>query len=616
MTTGFRINSAKDDAANFAISTKMSSKITSYQVAEDNVAMGMDMISTASGVLAQAYNNAQRLRDLALQARNEIYGEQSLRAIQDEANAIAAELERLCSSANYNGVSLLNNTKSEIPAHLPKAKAEYGGFISDAKTYTDAEVDAMTSITGLTAVTSGTKYKISSAEDLAQLATIVNSGVDTTGVTFVLEKDIDLSQWCANNGDWIPIGDTSKSFKGTFDGNGHTISNLKIDAPTKSYQGLFAKANGAEIKNVGIENCSVKGMSYVSALVADANSCLVKNCHVSGNLTGEGTNNVGGIAATFARGNIIDCYATGNVSGATSVGGITGYIHDSSNISNCYSTSNIKGTSQVGGVRGFSSAQTDSCYFTGSVTGTSSVGGLYGVYYVPYRTLTNSYVDGDVSGSSSVGGLIGTASSGTTTGYLKNNVSLAKVTANNDCGSFIGSISSSSDFRINIDDCSSLVQNMSTIGGVYQSGTLIDYDMTTILAGVTDIIRKDTDVYLQVGINSSSSSRLLLDTKFDFDISAIPQDISSDGALLQIDEFLSSITSKQTELGAVSNRLESILDAIGVQYTNLVSSNSTIKDADITVESSRFIKSQILQQASATLLATANQSPSIALQLI
>ena len=76
------------------------------------------------------------------------------------------------------------------------------------------------------------------------------------------------------------------------------------------------------------------------------------------------------------------------------------------------------------------------------------------------------------------------------------------------------------------------------------------------------------------------------------------------------------LSEKQTELGAVQNRLESALDSIGVNIQNLTSSRSTLRDADIAKESARFVQEQILQQASATLLATANQSPAIALQLI
>ena len=92
--------------------------------------------------------------------------------------------------------------------------------------------------------------------------------------------------------------------------------------------------------------------------------------------------------------------------------------------------------------------------------------------------------------------------------------------------------------------------------------------------------------------------------------------IDSDLALSLIDEFTNLLSEKQTQLGATQNRLESALDEISTQYENLVSTRSTIRDADIAEVSSEYIRQQILQQASATLMSTANQSPSIALQLI
>ena len=76
------------------------------------------------------------------------------------------------------------------------------------------------------------------------------------------------------------------------------------------------------------------------------------------------------------------------------------------------------------------------------------------------------------------------------------------------------------------------------------------------------------------------------------------------------------LSAKQTDLGAVQNRLESALEEIATNYDNLVSSRSTLRDADIAEVSSDYIRQQILQQASATLMATANQSPALALQLL
>ena len=86
--------------------------------------------------------------------------------------------------------------------------------------------------------------------------------------------------------------------------------------------------------------------------------------------------------------------------------------------------------------------------------------------------------------------------------------------------------------------------------------------------------------------------------------------------LASIDDVINEISNRVTTLGAAQNRIESAIESIGVQSENITSSLSTLRDADVAEESSNYIKAQILQQASATLLATANQTPSIALNLL
>ena len=103
---------------------------------------------------------------------------------------------------------------------------------------------------------------------------------------------------------------------------------------------------------------------------------------------------------------------------------------------------------------------------------------------------------------------------------------------------------------------------------------------------------------------------------FIFNFASLKNSIEKESTLNAILELSEMLSQKQTELGSVSNRLESVLDGISVNYENLVSSRSTLRDADISEVSSEYIRQQILQQASATLLATANQSPSLALQLL
>lgn len=141
--------------------------------------------------------------------------------------------------------------------------------------------------------------------------------------------------------------------------------------------------------------------------------------------------------------------------------------------------------------------------------------------------------------------------------------------------------------------------------------------------------KKNNSIVFQVGIDAEESSRISVDTEFklknlfrlcdDFCLLLYYSDFHIEkynSVITRIDEILADISARQVEYGASQNRLESALAEISIKYENLTSSYSTLKDADITKVSSEYIKQQILQQASATLLATANQAPAIALQLL
>ena len=153
------------------------------------------------------------------------------------------------------------------------------------------------------------------------------------------------------------------------------------------------------------------------------------------------------------------------------------------------------------------------------------------------------------------------------------------------------------------------------------------------------------EISLQVGLDSTEDSQIKLkadlfkdasiDTLFtdygnvtDATIDKVAQmcvgynatsnDFSDDASTMleNIDSVISQLSDRVTTLGAAQNRIESAIESIGVQSENITSSLSTLRDADIAEESSNYIQSQILQQAAATLLATANQTPSIALNLL
>jgi len=117
LTTGFRINSGKDDAAGSAVSTLMEAQISGYDVAESNAAMGLSLLDTAEGVLDIVGDYLQRIRDLTEQAANGTYGSTSMNAIKTEVQQRMEEINRLCSVIDFNGIKLLDGTSVAATSH-------------------------------------------------------------------------------------------------------------------------------------------------------------------------------------------------------------------------------------------------------------------------------------------------------------------------------------------------------------------------------------------------------------------------------------------------------------------------------------------------------------------
>ncbi len=188
-----------------------------------------------------------------------------------------------------------------------------------------------------------------------------------------------------NDGEgWDPIGEAhNRSFAATFEGNGHTVSNLFIDRVHTNDIGLFGNTSaGSVIRNVGLLSAGITGSWS------------------SGGLVG------------YNRGTITESYVAGNVTGSNRVGDLVGWNHGGT-VTGSYATGNATGSRYVGGLIGLNMGTVGNSYTTGNVTGVESVGGLVGDNYT--GTVTNSYATGNVTGETLVGGLVGENDDGTVT---------------------------------------------------------------------------------------------------------------------------------------------------------------------------------------------------------
>ena len=186
---------------------------------------------------------------------------------------------------------------------------------------------------------------------------------------------------------WIPIGNYSNSYTGTFDGNNYTVSGLYFNNSDTDDVGLFGYiGRNSTVKNTGVINSYFYGCNYVGGVVGHNYYGTITNCYNSGSVSG--TDYVGGLVGSNARGTIDNSYNAGSVSGTDRVGGLVGFNTSGATIGNCYNEGSVSGTDSVGGVVGYNNGTIANCYNTGEVSGSNEVGGVVGYNNV---TITNCY---------------------------------------------------------------------------------------------------------------------------------------------------------------------------------------------------------------------------------
>ena len=284
LTTGYKINSAKDDAAGYGVAQGMKIKLSSYGVVKKNAEMGTSFLETASNSLELVQTHLQRIRDLTEQAANGTYGKESIDAIQAEISARQKEVDRILDSTEYNGIKVL----------------KANGFIGNVNRISEDDAKAQ----GYTV--------IKTVDDLKKIS---SSG------KYILMADIDLK-----NTTW-----RSNSFSGTFEGNGYSISNLD--------RALFWDLSGGTIKNLSVQGETSISLALVSQYISS--NSTVENVTVTGSVTvaNERAYNAGALVA-YVRGSdvkINNCSANATVTSAgQNVGVLIGEL-GTGTITNCSS---------------------------------------------------------------------------------------------------------------------------------------------------------------------------------------------------------------------------------------------------------------------------------------
>ncbi|MBO4740811.1 MAG: hypothetical protein J5605_04100, partial [Bacteroidales bacterium] len=283
-------------------------------------------------------------------------------------------------------------------------------------------------------------YLICNETDLRNLATVVNAGVSYSNTYFRLQNNIALAQ-----GAFTPIGALATPFRGHFDGNSHSITNLSMSNTAGDHNGLFGMLIGGSIKDLTVGG-TVAGGDTTGAIVGSAVNSVIRNCVNNATVSGASRAH-GGIAGSITNTKVLDCRNSGNISEATYehggiVGdafgtsairrcvntgtisgssyyhaGIVGYFYNTANSGDtvgvfaCRNTGSVTGSYRTGGIVGsMNYGCIDSCYNTAAISASTRMGGICGEAY--YTNIRRSSNRGNVNGSQYTGGIVGYAANG------------------------------------------------------------------------------------------------------------------------------------------------------------------------------------------------------------
>ncbi|WP_438434980.1 GLUG motif-containing protein [Gorillibacterium sp. sgz500922] len=271
---------------------------------------------------------------------------------------------------------------------------------------------------GSGAGTAANPYIITTAEDLNQVR-------NTLGAYYKLGADIDLSGYT----NWVPIGTSSRPFTGSIDGDGHTITGLKIARSSQSNVGLFGYVNTAgQIRDVHLVGVDVTGSNSTGGLVGYMYKGKIETSSVSGMVTG--VSEVGGLAGSlYFTTSISGSSANVAVIGDSYAGGLIGRYDSTIASSDNSASGDVSGNGAVGGLMGRTSGGVINSYASGNVTGKAAgIGGLIG--QATSGKIESSYATGNVTsnGGTNIGGLIG--SIGSTSGRVEKSYATGNITAN------------------------------------------------------------------------------------------------------------------------------------------------------------------------------------------
>lgn len=664
LSTGLRINSAKDDAAGLAISERFTSQIRGMNQATRNANDAISLSQTAEGSLGEYSNILQRVRELSLQSANATNSSSDRAALNSETQQLLSELGRISTTTQFNGQNVLDGSFSAAQFQVgANANQTISVSIGNASTdslgsYTFNNSQTAVSSTALSSgnlTINGVDIGASTSGSAESKAAAINSKTSETGVTatastaFAAESS-PTGSVALQTGDLVingtAIGGIALTYGAGAQGTAiadaiNAVSNTTgVTATSNSTTGAISlnSTTGKDIAlttNNGVAGASrvenATGINMVDTALTNlaTNDLTVNSTKATASFTavntaasGESvTINVGGSAqvfdfydsgvAAYGGANIGVDIATDSVaalnSALTTAFGSDATIATSGN--DVTVSSNVLGVIDFGASETMASGASTSVAGTGITVGdTLIVGGQ--TYTFTNGTSTGNNIDLNV----------GTA--GTTTTLA---ASIAgKIATNNGVSTNIDAINTGNVVNITADLFGTAGNaTVAATGTAVGAGELVASVSTTTdgayaantTYGTLDLTSSENfqiggDNAALAGLATASVSLTAINT---IDISSVA---GANAAIGLVDSALSQVTSIRGDLGAIQNRLESTVSNLSSTAESLSAARSRIRDADYAAETAELTRTQILQQAGVAMLAQANSLPQQVLSLL
>ena len=558
LSSGLRVNSAKDDAAGLAISERMNANVKGLAVAARNANDGISLAQTAEGALGKIGDMLQRQRELAVQASNATNSSSDRAALQSELSQLTSEIDRVAKTTSFNGAKLLDGAFSggvfQVGANagdnitvgaLTKATANGLGNVEFGST-TSKSIDAA-KIEGLDKELSGVKIQVGSG-DAIELSTIktASSGQERLGqlVAAINEKTADT-------------GVTAFLEEGAAAGE-YTISLKSDSGEAVQITGLDSLKKAAGADKIGVQDYSAEKKELEDAITAMASVTL-------------GSAGVEAVAATEVKDRILKA---GNAllekmvgAGATPVVGSP--AETLKNALGAFKTS-------AEGNTGLTAATFDAT--------------ALGIVKTAATTLK------------------GTSTAGATKAIADNDALQAAYTSAADKVNALGKDAAYDEVVAAATALKAAQAGMKQTESTVPS--LTDASSKEDVLKALQTLQGDTDA---LGLNVSKA-----EVEEHKGINKV--DISTQAgaweAIKQIDSAIDQVNAARGDLGALQTRFEKTVENIDIQSENITAARGRIVDADFAVETANLSRSQILQQAGTAMVAQANQLPQNVLSLL